>query len=128
VIKRTGKVSDEISHLVDILATCLDVAGVKYPTQFDGRDVLPIEGRSLLPVLKGGVRDGHETLCWATSGCRAIRTSKWKLVAPKNGTWELFYLTKDRAETHDLTAKYPDVAKDLAAQWESWAERTDAKR
>jgi arylsulfatase len=58
---------------------------------------------------------------WATSGCRAIRAGQWKLVAPKGGSWELFDLAADRAETTDLAAKFPDRAKHLAAQWERWA-------
>ena len=49
-------------HITDIMATCLDVAGVAYPAQFNGRDVLPLAGKSLLPVFKGGRRDGHQTL------------------------------------------------------------------
>jgi arylsulfatase len=127
VTKRTGAVSDEPGHIVDILATCLDAAGVTYPAKFDGREVLPIAGKSLLPVLKGGARDGHEPLFWATSGCRAIRAGQWKLVAAKGGAWELFDLAADRAETADLAAKFPDRAKNLAAQWEQWAKRTGAK-
>ncbi len=128
VIKRTGAVSDEPGHIVDILATCLDAAGVAYPAKFDDREVLPAAGKSLLPVFKGGARDGHEPLFWATSGCRAIRAGQWKLVAPKGGAWELFDLAADRAETTDLAVKFPDRAKGLADQWERWAERTGAKQ
>jgi arylsulfatase A-like enzyme len=128
VTKRTGAVSDEPGHIVDILATCLDAAGVSYPARFEGREVLPLAGKSLLPVMKDGARDGHKTLCWATSGCRAIRAGQWKLVAAKGGAWELFDLAADRAETRDLAAKFPDRAKDLGAQWEQWAERTGAKQ
>jgi arylsulfatase A-like enzyme len=128
VIKKTGAVSDEPGHIMDLMATCLDVAGVKYPARFDGRDVLPISGKSLLPVLKGGAGDGHKELCWATGGCRAIRAGQWKLVSPKGGkAWELFDVAADRAETRDLATKYPDRVKDLAARWESWSESCAAK-
>jgi len=127
VIKQTGAVNDEPGHLVDFLATCLDVAGAVYPARFEDREVLPIEGKSLLPVLKGGARDGHKALCWATSGCRAIRAGNWKLVAPKAGNWELFDLAADRVETHNLSTDFPEVAKDLAAQWGRWSERCAAK-
>ena len=128
VIKSSGKVTDEPGHIVDILATCLDAAGVAYPAKFDDREVLPIAGKSLLPVLKSGAREGHKAMFWATSGSRAIRAGQWKLVAAKGGAWELFNLAADRAETTDLAAKFPDRAKKLAAQWDQWAERTGAKQ
>jgi arylsulfatase len=127
VIKQSSAITHEIGHITDITATCLDVAGVAYPSEFNGRNVLPMEGRSLLPVLKGGQRDGHKTLCWATSGCRAIRAGQWKLVAGRGGPWELYDLAADRAETQDLAGKFPDMTKDLAAQWQQWADRCGVK-
>lgn len=128
VIRRTGAISDEPGHIMDIMATCLDVAGVAYPARFEGREVLPIEGKSLLPVLKGGTREGHKELCWATGGCRAVRAGQWKVVSPKGGKpWELYDLANDRAETHDLASKSPGRTRDLAARWEQWAERTGDK-
>ncbi len=127
VVKMTGTVSDEPGHLVDILTTCLDVAGATYPTRFDGREVQPAAGRSLLPVFKLGKRDSHRELCWATSGSRAIRAGNWKLVARKGGDWELFDLAADRAETHDLSFKFPERTKELAARWVQWAQLTGAK-
>jgi arylsulfatase A-like enzyme len=126
-IKRAGAVTPELGHIADIMATCLDAAGVAYPAQFNGRDVLPLAGKSLRPVLKDGKRDGHNTLCWATSGSRAIRSGPWKLVAAKGGPWELYDLAADRTETHDLAGSFPQVVKDLAAQWQQWADRGGAK-
>lgn len=125
VIKQAGAVTLELSHITDIMATCLDAAGVAYPAQFNGREVLPLAGRSLLPVLKGGRRDGHKSVCWATSGCRAIRMGQWKLVAAKGGPWELYDFTTDRTETRDLAGKFPEVVKDLGARWQQWAKRCD---
>jgi arylsulfatase len=127
VIKQAGAVTPELGHITDIMATCLDVAGVAYPAQFNGREVMPLAGKSLLPVLKGGRRDGHKSLCWATSGCRAIRKDQWKLVAARGGLWELYDFTADRTETRDLAGTHPDVVKDLAAQWQQWAKRCAVK-
>ena len=127
VIQRTGTITHEVGHITDITATCLNVAGVAYPSEFNGRSVLPMEGKSLLPVLKGGQRDGHKTLCWATGGSRAIRAGQWKLVAGKNGPWELFDLATDRAESQNLAEKSPDIVKDLTAKWQQWADRCGAQ-
>ena len=92
IVSGTGAISPELSHITDIPATCLDAAGVAYPEEFEGRRLQPIAGRSLLPVLRGGTRTGHEVLCWATSGSRAVRQGKWKLVDASKGSWELYDL------------------------------------
>lgn len=126
VIRRAGTVIHTPGHITDITATCLDAAGVACPAQFDGRDLLPLEGRSLLPLLKGGAQEGPRALCWATSGSRAIRSDRWKLAAGKDGPWELFDLAADRAETRNLAVEFPDIANGLATQWQQWAARCGA--
>jgi len=128
VIRQAGAVTPELGHIADIMATCLDVAGVAYPTHFDSRDILPLAGKSLLPVLENGQRAGHQTLCWGTSGCRAIRRGNWKLVAARGGPWELYDLAADRTETHNLAAEFSDVVNDLTARWQQWAGPAGAKR
>jgi arylsulfatase len=127
VIRQAGAISLKVSHITDITATCLDAVGVEYPAGFNGRDVLPLEGKSLLPVLKGGRHDGHQTLCWATSGCRAIRAGQWKLVADKGEPWELYDLATDRAEMQNLAGKSPGLVSELNAQWQQWADRCGVK-
>jgi arylsulfatase len=127
VIRRPCAVTPEVGHIADIMATCLDVAGVAYPAQFNGRNVLPLAGRSLLPVFRGSRPRRHESLCWATSGFRAVRTGKWKLVAARGGPWELYGLADDRAETHNLAEGFPDVVNDLSAKWQRWAGPAGAK-
>lgn len=120
VIANAGTIVPELTHITDIMATCLDVAGVKYPREFDGRDVLPLAGRSLLPVLKGGAREGHASLCWATSGCRAVRVGQWKLVSGKNGPWELYDLEADRTELNDLAKLQPGRVRAMAEIFDEW--------
>lgn len=44
---------DEPSHLIDIMATCVDVAGAQYPKHFKGEEIYPMEGKSLMPVFEG---------------------------------------------------------------------------
>jgi arylsulfatase A-like enzyme len=120
VIRPTGSISPELSHVVDIVATCLDVAGAEYPAQFNGRSVLPLAGRSLVPVLKGGRRDGHPSLCWATSGSRAIRMGSWKLVSTKDGPWELYDFDNDRTELNDLAKQQPERVEAMAKAFDEW--------
>ena len=120
VIKQAGAISHEPAHITDVTATCLDVAGVEYPAQFHGRHVLPLAGRSLLPVFQGGRIAGPRTLCWATSGCRAIRIGAWKLVAAKGGPWELYNLATDRTELNDLAQQQPERVAAMAKAFDQW--------
>jgi arylsulfatase len=120
MIKQPGAISRELAHITDITATCLDVAGVEYPDRFNGRTVHPLSGRSLLPVFQGGARIGHKSLCWATSGCRAVRVGPWKLVAARNGPWELYNLDTDRAERQDLASQQPGRVQAMAKAFAAW--------
>ncbi|NJN06385.1 MAG: sulfatase-like hydrolase/transferase, partial [Rhodobacteraceae bacterium] len=127
VIQSKGAISRELSHITDLTATCLDAAGVAYPAQFNGRTVQPLAGRSLLPVLNGGGRDGHSSLCWATSGSRAVRVGHWKLVSGRDGPWELYDLESDRTELVDHAAQHPDRVRTMSRIFDDWrdsAERT----
>lgn len=119
-IEHGGAICHEPGHIVDIMATCLDVARVAYPKTFQGRDVLPAAGRSLLPDFEGAPRPGPPTLAWATSGRRAIRTGDWKLVAKRGGPWELYNLADDRTELNDLADKHRERVEAMAAAFEQW--------
>jgi arylsulfatase len=122
-IQARGGLAHEPGHVIDILATCLDAAGVSYPRERDGRPVTPLEGRSLLPVLEGRGRSGHEAIFWEHQGNRAVRRGKWKLVALHGKDWELYDLEADRTELHDVARERPDLVKELEALYASWAER-----
>ncbi|OAM89762.1 arylsulfatase [Termitidicoccus mucosus] len=115
-------------HIIDIAATCRDLAGAAYPDRRDGAFVLPLEGISLRPAFSGEIPRRTSPLCWEHEGNRAIRDGKWKLVAkgPK-GAWELYDMETDRSELDDLASRHPDIARRLAADWEAWALRAKVK-
>lgn len=118
-----GGVTHEPGHLIDVMATCLDVAGAEYPTQHDGRAMMPIEGRSLVPIFRTGRRPPHEALCWEHEGNRAVRFGDWKLVGPRGQAWQLFDLKTDRTELHDLAQEHAEKLQELAAVYDAWAAR-----
>ena len=102
-----GAWTDEVGHLIDILATCADVGQASYPQEHAGNVITPLEGKSLAPVFRNEDADGHpEGLYWEHEGNRAIRVGDWKLVskfsAPERGRWELYNLKQDRSELNDL--------------------------
>lgn len=123
VIDEGNQITHQPGHIVDIMATCLDLAGVEYPKQFLGRNLLPLAGKSLRPALEGETRQEHEVLCWNVSGSRAVRMGRWKMVAAKGKSWELYDLQADRTELNDLAASEPARAEAMSAAYRQWAER-----
>jgi arylsulfatase A-like enzyme len=114
-------------HLIDIMATCVDIGGANYPRQFDGHEITPLEGSSLLPLLTGSppAAMSDRLLFWEHEGNAAVRWNDWKLVrVSRTGPWELYDMKTDRTELHDLSAINPKIVTDLTAKWEEWARRT----
>nr|WP_269449731.1 arylsulfatase [Auraticoccus cholistanensis] len=112
---------DEPHQLPDVLATVLEVTGASYPAERAGRPVLPASGRSMLGAWRGAAATDEHTLYFEHEGNSAIRTGRWKLVRKHAEEWELFDLSTDRSELTDLAAAHPDLVRDLAARYESWA-------
>ena len=121
--RRRNSFSHQPGHLIDIMATCVDLAGARYPESFQGHRITPTEGKSLAPVFQGKKRTPHEAICWEHEGNRAIRQGDWKLVSRYPGGWELFDLKADRTELRDLAAAHPERVREMAARWDSWAAR-----
>ena len=122
-IKIGGQLRFQVGHLVDLMPTCVELAGAKYPAEVNGHAIQPMEGRSLVPAF-----DDHHInrnpLYWEHEGNAAIRIGDWKLVRfGRQGAWELYNLKTDRTELHNLAATEPTRAKQLAAEWDAWTER-----
>ncbi len=124
-VDRKGELVKEPGHLIDIMATCVDVSGADYPVEYHGNNIKPMEGLSLRPAFASQPLN-RTAIYFEHEGNRAIRKGKWKLVAKgADGPWELYDMEKDRTEMHDLKSQYPQVATDLEAMWKVWAERAD---
>ncbi len=119
-LKDGGKLTPQPGHLVDLMATCADVAGAAYPKTFSGHDITPLAGESLAPIFDGKTRS-RGPIFWEHEGNKAIRDGKWKLVAKHNQPWELYDMERDRTETSDLASSEPKKVQELAAKWDAWA-------
>src|SRR5690606_13939403 len=110
------------AHIPDIMATIADAAGASYPSRYADRDIPPLEGVSLLPVLAEDALP-ERPMFFEHEGNAAVRLGRWKLVREYPGDWELYDMQVDRTETRDLAAAHPEVVTDLAARWDEWAAR-----
>ncbi|QDV47686.1 Arylsulfatase [Stieleria neptunia] len=115
------------THLIDIMATCVDLGEATYPPEFNGQAIKPMRGQSLKPLLTGDGVFTKRTLYWEHEGNAAIRVGDRKLVrASIRGSWELFDLKTDRTEQTDLAAESPAEVKTLATRWRKWANEVGA--
>jgi arylsulfatase A-like enzyme len=111
---KPGAITDEVTHVIDLLPTFLEGAGID-PTPYQPR------GKSLIPVLEGRQRKGHDKLFFEHVGGAAHRDGDWKVVRMKpNQPWSLYDLSRDRTETTDLAKSQPDRVKAMDAAWNEW--------
>jgi arylsulfatase len=122
---RNGIIETQPGHIIDLMATCVDVGKAKYPAERNGEKIKPMEGVSLLPAFSGKSLKRAQPLFWEHEGNRAVRDGKWKLVAKNNQPWELYDMENDRGEVRDLSAANPAKAKELAAKWDAYAQRAN---
>jgi arylsulfatase len=125
-----GKLEYTPGHLVDLMATCVDLSGAKYPEIFHGSNAIqPMEGLSLAPAFEGEgdrIVKARSAIFWEHEGNRAVRVGDLKLVAAgRKGPWELYDLKKDRTELHDLAGAMPEKVAEMAALWQAYAERAN---
>ena len=133
-------------RVMDIAPTLLELAGAKLPDGvYRGREVEPMEGRSFAALLSGEhtpVYTDEEPIGSELHGHRALRRGQFKLVweQPAGNTWwgdpipdswyrwQLYDLETDPGEANDLSATYPELVVELAAQWEDYATAHDVVR
>ncbi len=124
-----GTFDRDWGHVVDITATCLDVAG---------RANDKMLGLPLTPAFDGRRRRLHEVLCWAILKGKAARRGRWKAVRYEEvgwdklgdesydigiddlSRWRLFDMKNDRTELHDLSGRHPEKLRGLVEIWKDW--------
>ncbi len=120
---KENSINHGVGHVIDILPTCLELAGAEYPSEINGMKTTPPEGKSLLPLFRGEISTTHDTLFWEHEGGKAFRVGNWKIAALRDEDWELFSLGEDRTETKNLASEFPEKVKVLEEQWQKYYDR-----
>jgi arylsulfatase A-like enzyme len=123
-VGRHGALEKQPVHLIDVMATAIDLAGTSYPRVFGGNAIEPMQGVSLRPAVLGKPLTRTEPIFWEHEGNKAVRDGKWKLVLRHRQPWQLFDMEADRTEQHDLAQQQPELTAKLEAAWNAWARRT----
>lgn len=117
---KSGQITEQVGHIIDILPTLMEIAGAGYPDRIDGRKLKRPAGKSLLPIFKGRKRKGHDVLYWQYGNAKAVRKGDWKLVKYAGSDWELYDLAEDRTELNNLAGRYSDKVEEMTGMWEKW--------
>lgn len=126
-IARKGAITHEDGHVIDVMATCVDLAGARYPETVDGEKILPVEGRSLAPAFAGKKIARTDAFYWEHEGNRAVVDGKWKLVSRFPYRWELYDLESDRCELYDLAGRDAARVERMVSRYDQWAARCNVR-
>jgi arylsulfatase len=115
-----GGVSHEPCHVVDVLPTILDAAGVAHPRELAGKPLLRPDGESLLSLFEGRRWSRDQPLFWEHEGNAAVRVGNLKAVRRFNAPWELYDMDADRTELHDLSRGNARLLASLTRRYDEW--------
>jgi len=119
-----GSLTHQVGHILDVAPTLLELAGVDAAAPVQGRVPPPLEGQSLVPILRGQTRTPPGELCWEWGGNCAVRRGRWKLVwdtLNPQRRWELYDIEVDRTEQNDLAGELPQIVAELSEAYTRWA-------
>jgi arylsulfatase A-like enzyme len=139
-ISPSNKVRTEFCTVMDLVPTFLSLAGLEHPgTQYQGREIAPIRGRSWVPFLRRiaaqssqtvngtgsvSIHDEDYAVGFEIAGSGALRRGDWKITfvpAPRGPQkWELFNIKQDPGETQDLSQAEPQLFRELLSLWEQY--------
>jgi arylsulfatase len=131
-IKDKGGIRNQFHHVIDVVPTILEAAGLPEPVSVNGVAQRPIEGVSMAYTFDdANAADRRTTQYFEMFGSRAIYHDGWVAAAPPLGApwilslaeppadvmngfkWELYDTNKDWTEAHDLAASEPDKLRDM---------------
>lgn len=111
-------------HVVDLLPTILDAAGVAPLQELDGHEIQSLQGESLMSVFQGKDWAREHPIFFEHEGNAAVRLGQFKLVRLHGQNWELYDMEADRTELHNLIHGDGPRARDMRRQFDDWAQKT----
>lgn len=121
----------EPAQLIDVMATVVDLSGATYPKEHKGHAILPADGITLANAFDGKPLVRKQPIFIEHENNAFVRDGGWKLVGKgvsmprgvQQQKWELYKISEDGTELHDLAKEQPAKVAALSAQWETWAKR-----
>lgn len=120
-------ISHAAVHVMDVLPTCLEIAGARQLTERAERAAPDLDGESFFDCLAGATWERQQLLAWEHQGNAAIRMGEWKLVKTFKGDWELYNMDADRTELNNLVAGNESIKMRLLSEYNRWATRCDIR-
>jgi arylsulfatase A-like enzyme len=114
---KAGTIVESPAHLIDVLPTFAAVAGAALSNTFPGRELTPLAGISLAPILAGETIAKRPPIHLLYGSDRGLRDGEWKLVSFQSHPWELYHIPSDRAETKNVAAQHPEIVERMAKTW-----------
>ena len=138
-IKAKGQIRSQFHHIIDVVPTILEAAGLAMPTEINGVQQKPLEGVSMAYTFDdAAAADRHTTQYFELVGNRAIYHDGWMACttplrlpwvvagsepSPDDFKWELYHVAEDFSQANDLAAQNPDKLKELQAVFDAEAQK-----
>ncbi len=119
-IRGSNRISHDVGHFIDVMPTIAEISGATYPAEFEGSAIPPMQGQSLLPILRGEDYERRDPIYWNWRRGKAVRRGNYRLVSDNEDPWELYDMRVDRTETNDLAAERPELVNELSALYKTW--------
>jgi len=114
-------ITDQVGHVADLFPTFLEMANITYPENYQNKQILPLDGQSLMPIFKGKKREPTEHIISGfTERFRMYRNGDWKIVRENNEEWELYNMNNDPTELNDLAIQRPEKLLEIVNKYESY--------
>jgi arylsulfatase A-like enzyme len=117
-----GALVHDPAHVIDVLPTLAGISKSEIPQEWKNRELRPVSGVSLKTVFDGETMASRPPIHLFFAKDRGLRDGDWKLVSYQSKRWELYDLSKDRAENHDLAAREPERLARMIARWTKMSE------
>jgi len=112
-----GSIVHEPAHLIDVMPTLVEITQCDIPDSWPGRQLRPVSGVSLKPILEGQPLGPRPPIHLLFSNDRGLRDGNWKAVSFRRETWELYDMAQDRTERNDLAEAEPERLRRMVETW-----------